>query len=84
MRASKLFWLVLGAGIALRLAFWACQAVPEGDDGMRYLSESYNMVRHGVFSTAPIPSDALLATGASPSPDAHDMPLWPAIMAARK
>jgi hypothetical protein len=55
--------------------------VPEGDDGMRYLSESYNMVRHGVFSTAPIPSDASAAADALPSPSAHDMPLWPAIMA---
>ena len=81
MRASKFFWLVLGAGIALRLVFWACQAVPAGDDGMRYLSESYNLVRHGVFSTTPIPNDASLALAASPSPSAHDMPLWPAIMA---
>lgn len=81
MKASKHAWLVLGAGIALRLVLWACQAVPEGDDGMRYLSESYNLVRHGVFSTAPIPSDASSASAVLPAPSAHDMPLWPAIMA---
>ena len=81
MKASRFFWLVLGAGIALRLLFWSFQSSPAGDDGMRYLSESYNLVRHGVFSTAPIPGDASAASAVLPSPSAHDMPLWPAIMA---
>lgn len=73
MKGSKwLKWVVI-AGVGLRLCLWAFQSSPEGDDGLRYLTESINLIEHGVFSTAQ--SDA-------PMPSAHDMPLWPGIMAA--
>ena len=76
MKGSKWTWSVIVAGIALRLILWAFQASPEGDDGMRYLSESVNLVRHGVFSSAPFQGECI-----APAPTAHDLPLWPAIMA---
>ncbi len=76
MRGSKATRWVLFAGIALRLALWCFQSSPEGDDGMRYLSESVNMVRHGVFSTA-----SFLDGNGVPTPSAHDLPLWPGVMA---
>jgi len=76
MKASKCIWWVFGVGMLLRLALWCFQVTPEGDDGMRYLSESVNMVRYGVFSTA-----SFLNNHGMPSPSAHDLPLWPSIMA---
>lgn len=76
MKASKTVWWVLGLGIGLRVLLWCFQTTPEGDDGMRYLSESVNMVRYGVFSTA-----AFFGTHGVPAPSAHDLPLWPGIMA---
>ncbi len=72
MKGSKLLKSVIIAGIALRVILWCFQSSPEGDDGARYLRESINLVEHGVFST----SDSTALT-----PSAHDMPLWPSIMA---
>ena len=72
MRESKLLkWLII-AGIGLRVILWCCQSSPQGDDGMRYLGETINMVEHGVFSAV---------NSENPTPSAHDMPLWPSIMA---
>ncbi len=76
MKLSKSTWIIFAVGIALRLVLWCFQSAPEGDDGLRYLSESVNMVRHGVFSTA-----SFLEAKGVPSPSAHDLPLWPSIMA---
>ena len=75
MKGSKWTWTVIVAGIALRIVLWLFQASPEGDDGMRYLSESVNLVRHGVFSSAPFQNESI-----APTPTAHDLPLWPTIM----
>ena len=72
MKGSKLLKGIIIAGIGLRVILWCFQSSPQGDDGMRYLRESVNMVEHGVFSTS---------NGANPYPSAHDMPLWPSIMA---
>ncbi len=72
MKGSKVLKWVVVCGIGLRIILWFFQSAPEGDDGMRYLTESLNIVRHGVFSTG---------EGDAPLPSAHDMPLWPAIMA---
>ena len=77
MKLSKSTWIIFAVGIALRLVLWCFQSAPEGDDGLRYLSESVNMVRHGVFSTA-----SFLEAKGVPSPSAHDLPLWPGIMAS--
>ena len=71
MKGSKVLKWVVVCGIGLRIILWFFQSAPEGDDGMRYLTESLNIVRHGVFSTG---------EGDAPLPSAHDMPLWPAIM----
>lgn len=43
-----------------------------GDDGQRYLAEATNLWTHGTFST-----DAV----SPPAPTAHDMPLFPLLMA---
>lgn len=72
MKGSKIVRWIVAVGIGLRIILWLFQSAPEGDDGMRYLSESINIVRHGVFSADM--SD-------TPLPSAHDMPFWPAIMA---
>ena len=72
MKGSKVLKWVILAGIGLRIILWCFQSSPEGDDGARYLRESMNIVDHGVFSTS---------TGETPTPSAHDMPLWPSIMA---
>ena len=72
MKGSKLLRWIIVSGIGLRIILWLFQSAPEGDDGMRYLTESLNIVRHAVFSTGV--SDV-------PLPSAHDMPFWPAIMA---
>ena len=72
MRGSKVLKWVVIAGVGLRLCLWIFQSWPEGDDGLRYLTESINLVDHGVFSTA---------QSGVPMPSAHDMPLWPGIMA---
>ena len=77
MKKAKLFWLVFGAGLALRVVFWCCQSAPEGDDGLRYLSEAYNMVRNGVFST-----EFFLKNPVNPAPSAHDLPLYASVLAA--
>jgi len=76
MKGNKAFWWVFWLGIGLRACLWALQVTPEGDDGMRYLSESVNMVKYGVFSTA-----SFLESHGVPAPSAHDLPLWPSIMA---
>ncbi len=76
MKLSKSTWTIFAVGIALRLALWSFQSAPEGDDGLRYLSESVNMVRHGVFSSA-----SFMEAKNVPPPSAHDLPLWPGIMA---
>ena len=70
-------WIIT-LGIGIRIALWCFQVAPEGDDGLRYLHESVNIVRHGVFSSDPVN----VASSAAPAPTAHDMPLWPGIMAA--
>ena len=49
---------------------------PAGDDGLRYLTETINLVDHGVFST-----DRNVVAPNVPKPDAHDLPLWPSTMA---
>jgi hypothetical protein len=61
---ALIFIRLLTITFAVRLA---------GDDGDRYLQESINLVRFGVFSHL---------MGAPPSPTAHDLPLFPAMMAA--
>ena len=71
MKGSKLLRWIIVSGIGLRIILWLFQSAPEGDDGMRYLTESLNIVRHGVFSTE---------ASTCPLPSAHDMPFWPAIM----
>ena len=72
MKGSKWLAGIVIAGIGLRLLLWCFQVSPAGDDGMRYLTESINLVGHGVFA---------IETGDAPSPSAHDLPLWPGIMA---
>lgn len=76
MKVSKSILWVVGIGIGLRILLWCFQTTPEGDDGLRYLSESVNMVKYGVFSTA-----SFLEAHGTPTPSAHDLPLWPSIMA---
>ena len=75
MRASNLKWVVI-LGLGVRVLLWALQVEPAGDDGLRYLTETINLVDYGVFST-----DRNVPTGATPHPDAHDLPLWPSTMA---
>lgn len=75
MKVSKLKLVIFG-GILLRCLLWCFQSDPTGDDGARYLTESINMVDHGVFST-----DGVRDENAVPQPSAHDLPLWPATMA---
>ena len=72
MRVNKLLKCLIIIGIGLRVVLWCCQSSPQGDDGMRYLREGINMVEHRVFSTV---------NSENPPPSAHDMPLWPSIMA---
>lgn len=72
MKGSKLLKWIVVAGVGLRVILWCVQSSPEGDDGARYLIESINMVEHGVFSTS---------NSETPAPSAHDMPLWPSVMA---
>ena len=75
MKVSKLKIVIIG-GILLRLVLWCFQDEPAGDDGLRYLTETINIVDHGVFST-----DRNVAAPNTPKPDAHDLPLWPSTMA---
>lgn len=75
MKVSKLK-VVIVCGILLRLALWCFQVEPAGDDGLRYLTETINLVDHGVFST-----DRNVVAPNVPKPDAHDLPLWPSTMA---
>ena len=77
MSRNRAFWFVFGAGVALRAVLWCLQVAPEGDDGLRYLSETYNMVENGVFSTAFFANHPV-----NPPPSAHDLPLYASIMAA--
>lgn len=82
MRANKALLLIFIAGIALRSLLWCFQQDAAGDDGQRYLSESKNLVAHGVFSTEKYDWDtALTSRSEPPPPSAHDLPLWPGIMA---
>ena len=62
------FLITLATG--LRIIMFAFQYNPCGDDGARYFQETRNLVYHHVFSS--------LQDGA---PTAHDLPLWPALMA---
>ncbi len=73
MKASKWLWGVVLTGIGIRLTLFLFQENPAGDDGLRYLTESINLIDHGVFST-----DSQLVP---PPPSPHDMPLFPAVMA---
>ncbi len=73
MKVSKWLWIVVLVGIGIRFALFLCQKNPAGDDGLRYLTEALNLVDHGVFSTS--------SNLTPPPPSAHDMPLYPAIMA---
>ena len=75
MRASKLKYVIV-LGLGLRVLLWALQVEPAGDDGLRYLTETINLVDHGVFST-----DRNVPMNVTPCPDAHDLPLWPLTMA---
>lgn len=75
MKVSKLK-VVVACGILLRLVLWCFQVEPAGDDGLRYLTETINLVDHGVFST-----DRNIVVPNTPRPDAHDLPLWPSTMA---
>lgn len=75
MKASKLKWVII-LGLGLRALLWALQVDPAGDDGLRYLAETINLVDHGVFS-----SDRNVPPNATPHPTAHDLPLWPSTMA---
>jgi hypothetical protein len=65
-------WLVLFLLIASRLLLVLFADTLSGDDGGRYLTEAINVWSHGTFSTA---------SGDHPSPTAHDLPLFPFIMA---
>lgn len=76
MKLNRLTWGLLAAGILLRLLLWVFQTEPESDDGLRYLTESINLVDHGTFSSEPSPGNNM-----PPPPTAHDLPLWPGIMA---
>lgn len=75
MKGSKLKWVIV-LGLGLRVLLWALQVEPAGDDGLRYLAETINLVDHGVFST-----DRNVPMNAMPNPDAHDLPLWSSTMA---
>lgn len=75
MKVSKLKVVII-SGILLRFALWCFQVEPAGDDGLRYLTETINLVDHGVFST-----DMNVLSPNVPKPDAHDLPLWPSTMA---
>ncbi len=72
MKASRWILSVALLGIGLRVLLFLFQDNPQGDDGLRYLTESLNLVDHGVFSTD--------ATRMPRTPSAHDLPLYPAIM----
>lgn len=73
MKVNKLT-LIVAAGLILRFILWIFQDWSCGDDGMRYLQESVNVVNYGIFSTD-------MTNGSIPMPDAHDLPLWPLLMA---
>ena len=47
-----------------------------GDDGHRYLATGYNIATYHVFS-----SERDIKSGQHPAPTAHDMPVYPAILA---
>ena len=70
--ASKTIWIAILALSLPRLALIAFGQVLSGDDGDRYLLEALNLWSHGTFSTD---------SGAHPSPTAHDLPLFPLLMA---
>ena len=72
MKGNKVLKGIILVGIFLRMILWAFQESPEGDDGQRYLNESINIVEHNVFS---------VERSDNPQPSAHDMPLWPGLMA---
>ncbi len=66
-------WVSLGLILLSRLLLAAFGVELGGDDGHRYLQEAVNLVDHGVFSHEP---------GPSPPPTAHDLPLYPMLLAA--
>lgn len=66
-------WLILSLLVASRLLMVILASSLSGDDGGRYLTEAFNVWAHGTFSTH---------SGAHPTPTAHDLPLFPIIMAA--
>lgn len=66
-------WVSLGLILFSRLLLAAFGVELGGDDGRRYLQEAVNLVDHGVFSHEP---------GPSPQPTAHDLPLYPLLLAA--
>ncbi len=72
MKVSKWMWGVILLGIGFRIVLFLFQSNPAGDDGLRYLTETINLVDYGVFSTS---SQVI-----PPPPAAHDLPLFPAIM----
>ena len=67
------FWVSVGLILLSRLLLAAFGVELGGDDGHRYLQEAVNLVDHGVFSHEP---------GPSPQPTAHDLPLYPLVLAA--
>jgi len=66
--------VVLGAALFLRLLLWSFQSNAAGDDGERYYLEGLNWATYGVFSASPVLHGA-------PLPTAHDMPLFPGLIA---
>ena len=66
-------WVSLGLILLSRLLLAAFGVELGGDDGHRYLQEAVNLVDYGVFSHEP---------GPAPQPTAHDLPLYPLVLAA--
>jgi Dolichyl-phosphate-mannose-protein mannosyltransferase len=65
-------WLVLFLLVTSRLLLVVFAHSLSGDDGDRYLTEAINVWTHGTLS---------MASGDTPSPTAHDLPLFPFIIA---
>jgi hypothetical protein len=65
--------LIIAFLLGSRLLLWCFSVWLPGDDGARYLAEATNLALHGVFSDS---VDTVL------TPTAHDMPLFPALLAA--
>ena len=73
---ARLSTQIVGASLALillsRVLLAVCGVWLAGDDGARYLQEGINLSTYGVFSSK---------TGPSPAPTAHDLPLYPTLLA---